>query len=234
MRNVVKGLMSLVRTRPDNAYWDEKATELAYLSALHTSGVAAAPHLNHKTLHERAIATVGTVNFDELMINLGVDTAYTSLTRSQTATAVGMGILGVLTANYTNGKSKELTEFFEKIHGNYKDKNTCSPLDYRAGRNHRYIFGHDGNIWQRLPEGYTYGGNSVGGKYLHSLVFEEMQKAFPNSGYIGAHIKTILHIATHYLSDLPTKDGLPYHLALTSHNGCETKLRFLDTALKTL
>jgi hypothetical protein len=106
--------MSLVRTRPDNAYWDEKATELAYLSALHTSGVAAAPHLNHKTLHERAIATVGTVNFDELMINLGVDTAYTSLTRSQTATAVGMGILGVLTANYTNGKSKELTEFLKK------------------------------------------------------------------------------------------------------------------------
>ncbi|WP_144400895.1 hypothetical protein [Novosphingobium sp. MBES04] len=201
--------MSQVRSCPDDTYWNEKATELAYLAELRNSGTATSPRLDQKTLHERAIATVGAVDFDELLLELGIDASYTSLTQAQIAAAVGMGILGVLLTVYTNGKSKGLTEFFEKIHGHYKADSGCSPLDYRAGKNHRYIFGHDGNLWQHLPEGYTYNGSSVGGRSLYSLVMEQMRQGFPNSSFIGGHVKAILHIATHYLSDLPTKDGLP-------------------------
>jgi len=73
MRNAIRGWMSQVRSCPDDTYWNEKATELAYLAELRNSGTATSPRLDQKTLHERAIATVGAVDFDELLLELGID-----------------------------------------------------------------------------------------------------------------------------------------------------------------
>ncbi|MFU7103065.1 hypothetical protein ACM747_05420, partial [Pseudomonas aeruginosa] len=196
-------------TSPDDAYWDEKATEVTYLNKLYIEETTLSLGLEQLTLYERAAATVGPIAFDSLLRELDIDTSYPALTKTQMGTAVGMGIIGVLLAHFTNSKGEALEAFFKDLHSPYKASTGPSPIDYRAGKNHRYIFGHDFNLWQKLPDDYTFGGTSVGGKTLYTLIIEQMQLGFPDAGFIGVHVKAILHILTHYLSDLPTIDGLP-------------------------
>lgn len=209
MRKLLRGLSSYFSTSSDDAYWNEKATEVTYLNKLYTEEASPSPGLQQLTLYERAAATVGPIDFDAFLCKLDIDTTYPTLTKVQMGTAVGMGIIGVLLAHFTNSKSEALEAFFKELHNPYKPGTGPSPIDYRAGYKHRYIFGHDFNLWQKLPEDYTFGGASVGGKTLYTLIIEQMQLGFPNAGFIGTHVKAILHILTHYLSDLPTTDGLP-------------------------
>lgn len=209
MRKLLRGFSSYFSTSSDDAYWNEKATEVTYLNKLYTEETSPSPGLQQLTLYERAAATVGPIAFDTLLCELDIDTSYPTLTKTQMGTAVGMGIIGVLLAHFTNSKGEALEAFFKELHNPYKASTGPSPIDYRAGKNHRYIFGHDFNLWQKLPDDYTFGGTSVGGKTLYTLIIEQMQLGFPNAGFIGVHVKAILHILTHYLSDLPTTDGLP-------------------------
>ncbi|EKT4465577.1 hypothetical protein QEL93_000948 [Pseudomonas putida] len=209
MRTLLRGLRSYLSTSTDDAYWNEKATEVTYLSALQTGAADPSPALEPLTLSERAAAVVGPITFEGLLEQLEIDTSYPALTKTQMGTAVGMGILGVLLAHFTNSNGEALEAFFKRLHEPYKAGSGPSPIDYRTGAKHRYIFGHDFNLWQKLPEDYTIGGASVGGRTLYSLILEQMQLGFPEAGFIGGHVKAILHILTHYLSDLPTTDGLP-------------------------
>ncbi|EOG2038913.1 hypothetical protein ACK5FY_005279 [Pseudomonas aeruginosa] len=209
MRKLLRSVSSYFSTSPDDAYWNEKATEVTYLNKLYIEETTLSLDLEQLTLYERAAATVGPIAFDSLPCELDIDTSYPALTKTQMGTAVGMGIIGVLLAHFTNSKGEALEAFFKDLHSPYKASTGPSPIDYRAGKNHRYIFGHDFNLWQKLPDDYTFGGTSVGGKTLYTLIIEQMQLGFPDAGFIGVHVKAILHILTHYLSDLPTIDGLP-------------------------
>ncbi|MGH8437990.1 MAG: hypothetical protein ACRERW_02830 [Pseudomonas sp.] len=209
MRKLLRGLTSYLSTSSDDAYWNEKATEVTYLSTLHAGKASHSPGLEPLTLSERAATAVGQISFDEMLDELEIDPSYPALTKAQMGTAVGMGIIGVLLAHLTNSQSETLEAFFKQLHEPYKPGTGPSPIDYRAGAKHRYIFGHDFNLWQKLPDDYTFGGASVGGKTLYSLILEQMQLGFPNAGFIGTNVKAVLHILTHYLSDLPTTDGLP-------------------------
>lgn len=209
MKNMARGLLSYFGTSSDDSYWNEKAVEVSYLKNLYSGGAYRSGIVQQQTLYERAINMVAPIDFDTLLCELDIDTSYPALTKAQIGTAVGMGIIGIFVAHYTNGKGEALESFFKGIHNNYKVGTGPSPVDFRAGKNHRYIFGHDFNPWQKLPDDYTFNGMSVGGKPLYTLIVEQMQAGFPSAGFIGRHINAILHILTHYLSDLPTTDGLP-------------------------
>lgn len=209
MRKLLKGLSSCFSTSSDDTYWNEKATEVTYLHQLYTTEATHRPELEQLALYERASAVVGPIDFDVLLCKFDIDTSYSALTKTQMGTAVSMGIIGVLLAHFTNGNGESLETFFKKLHDSHKTDTGPSPIDYRPGKKHRYIFGHDFNPWQKLPDDYTFGGAPVGGKTLYTLIIEKVQSEVSNVGFIGAHIKAILHLLTHYLSDLPTTDGLP-------------------------
>jgi len=209
MRKLFRGLTSYLSTASDDAYWNEKATEVTYFQALHQGSAPTLTGAEALTLSERAARAVGRVSFDDLLGELDIDPSYPALSKTQMGSAVAMGIMGVLLAHFTNSKGETLEAFFKKLHERYKVEAGASPIDYRIGAKHRYIFGHDFNLWQKLPDDYTFGGKAVGGRTLYSLILEQMQGSFPNAGFIGIHLKAILHILTHYLSDLPTTDGLP-------------------------
>lgn len=131
--------------------------------------------------------------------------------------------MGVGAAQLTNHYADALEEKFVKLHENFKPKDKGpSPLDYRAGGNHRSIFGHDFNLNQKLPDGYTYGGQDVGGQSVYSPVLKYLESNFPGSSGLGLHLKAILHILTHYLSDLPTTKGLPLPFSSFLQSGKRT------------
>jgi hypothetical protein len=209
MKGIGTRFISFFGVTPDEQYFDEKATEVQYLGRLFSGEVVCAPSLMGLTLQERAKVSVGAISYDQLLRNLDIDTSYSTLTQVDMMFAVSVGFIGVLAAHYTNAKSEELEEFFKELHGKYKLPTGPSPTDYRAGARHRYVFGHDLNIFQKLPAGHTYSGEDVGGRTLYSLVLGQMKALFPDAGFIGGHVKAIMHLLTHYLSDLPTKDGLP-------------------------
>ncbi len=208
MRRLLSRL-STVFAGPSDEYWDQKATELTYLGKLHRGELELEQSRPGQSLQERAVTAVGPVNFTELLAELEVDTGYRTLTAAQISGAVGIGIAGVVSAYLTNLHADKLEELFLKLHEYFKPEGTTSPLDYRTGAKHRYIFGHDLNVFQKLPDDYTFGGESVGGKTLYSLVVDYIEAGYPGAGPVLKHLKAIAHILTHCLSDLPTKDGLP-------------------------
>lgn len=210
MANMWRKIKSVFIAEPEEAYWDQRATNLDYLVKRHTGEIVIDKSTEDLSLDERAKMAVGTVDFEKMLTDLEISTDFRSLNRSDVVVAVCIGIMGVGAAQVTNHYAEALEDKFLKLHEYFKPKNTgASPLDYRAGPNHRAIFGHDFNILQKLPEGYTYGGQDVGGQTVYSLVLEYLESNFPGSSGLGLHLKAILHILTHYLSDLPTIKGLP-------------------------
>ena len=209
MIKISSKLTNFFGVTPDEQYFDEKATEVRYLGQLLSGEVVHDPALMELTLQERAKVSVEAISYDQLLRDLDIDTSYNTLTQVDMMFAVGVGVIGVMAAHYTNAKSEVLEKFFINLHRKYKLPEGPSPTDYRAGAGHRYVYGHDLNIFQKLPAGHTYKGADVGGQTLYSLVLEQMKILFPDAGFIAGHVKAILHLLTHYLSDLPTKDGLP-------------------------
>lgn len=197
----------LFKLAPDEEYFNDKATEARYLSKLSSGDFKPDHTLMELSLQERARVLAGGYSYDELLQGFDVDPSFVSLSNADIMFATGAGFMGVMAAHYTNANSESLQKFFENIHSKYKADSGPSPLDYRTGKGHRYIFGHDLNIFQKLPPGYTINGVEVGGKTLYTLVLEQMKAE--SAGLLGPHLKAIMHIFTHYLSDLPTKDGLP-------------------------
>lgn len=209
MRKFLFSIKKTLTPASDEQYWNEKATELAYLSKLHADEIVEDPNLSSLSLQERAVAAVGAVNFEALLAEMEVDTSYAALSSVNIALAVKYGLIGTLIGHLTNVNADKIEEILLKLHGYFKPGNARSPLDYHTGAKHRYTFGHDGNIFQKLPGGYTIGGKSVGDKTLYDLVFDYIKEGYPQSGPIAAHVKAIMHIFTHLMSDLPTKDGIP-------------------------
>jgi hypothetical protein len=195
----------------DKAYWDEKAAQLHYLGKLRSGEICLAAGEEYLPLQQRAYQSVGHVDFNKMMTELEVDTDYRSLTRDDVCVAVGIGIMGVAAAHITNLNAESLEAKFKKIHEVFQGgvNSGPSPSDYRSGHKHRYYFGHDFNIFQKLPENYTVNGENVGGMSLYGLLTQYIESNFPGSGPLTVHFKAIMNLLTHYLSDLPTKDGLP-------------------------
>lgn len=211
MAEIKRWFKDFVNPDPDPEFMDVQASQLVYLSKLQNNEISFDPSSSHLSLEERAKRAVGTTNFDALLAELDIDPDFRSLNENDVVIAIGIGVMGVLAAQLTNMNAESLEDRFLKFHQYFKGEDTCgaSPADYRAGWKHRYIFGHDFNLFQKLPEGYTYMGKPVGGKSLYSLVFSYIQTNFPDSNGIGLHLKAVGHVLTHYLSDLPTHDGLP-------------------------
>lgn len=208
MANMWHKIKSIFIAEPDKEYWDQRATNLDYLVKRHTGEIVVDPTTAHLPLDERAKMAVGKVDFESMLADLEISTDYRSLNRADVVIAIGIGFMGVVAAQTTNHYADELEEKFLKLHKYFKPKG-ASPLDYRAGPDHRGIFGHDFNILQKLPEGFTYGGQDVGGQTVYSMVLKYLESNFPGTSGLGLHLKAILHILTHYLSDLPTTKGLP-------------------------
>ncbi|HBI6864240.1 TPA: hypothetical protein K8E22_003927 [Enterobacter cloacae] len=210
MANIWHKIKSVFIAEPEDAYWDQRATNLDYLVKRHTGEIVVDPTTAHLSLDDRAKMAVGTVDFETMLADLEISMDYRALNSNDIVVAVCIGIMGVGAAHMTNHYADALEEKFVKLHEYFKPEATgASPLDYRAGGNHRSIFGHDFNLNQKLPDGYTYGGQDVGGQTVYSLVLKYLESNFPGSSGLGLHLKAILHILTHYLSDLPTTKGLP-------------------------
>jgi len=193
----------------DSAYWDKKAAELTLLGELHRGNLVLGPDDHHRSLAEQAQRAVGHINFEEMLIALDVDTGYRQLSKADITVAIGIGLMGVAAAYATNLNAEALEEQALKLHENFKPDGATSPHDYRSGAKHRYIFGHDFNLGQKFPEGMTFGGDQVGGKSLYQLLLNYIEAHYPGSGVLATHFKLVMHLLTHYLSDLPTNDGLP-------------------------
>lgn len=189
-------------------YWDKKASALTYLSKAHAGEIDKVYLASSDELYSHAVATVGNIDFNDMLADLEIEDTFEGLNRAHELTAVAFGIVGVLTTVLANSKAEWLEEKFLALHEKFKPDG-ASPLDYRAGKGHRYIFGHDANFFQELPDGYTFVGEEVGGKSLYQLVLDYISKNYPGAGFFTQHLKAVSHIFTHYLSDLPTKDGLP-------------------------
>jgi hypothetical protein len=223
MAKIWHKIKSVFIAEPEDAYWDQRATNLDYLVKRHTGEIIVDPTTAHLSLDERAKMAVGTVDFETMLADLEISTDYRSLNPNDIVVAVCIGIMGVGAAQLTNHYADALEEKFVKLHENFKPKDKGpSPLDYRAGGNHRSIFGHDFNLNQKLPDGYTYGGQDVGGQSVYSLVLKYLESNFPGSSGLGLHLKAILHILTHYLSDLPTTKGLPLPFSSFLQSGKRT------------
>lgn len=192
----------------DDDYWDKKATALTYLAEVHSGDALASNSDFNGDLYARAKSVVGDIQFQEMTASLDINNAFAQLTLNDQYLAIAFGISGVLSAYAVNQNSKIIEDKFLDFHIKYKPEGT-SPLDYRTGAKHRYYFGHDWNVFQKLPEKYSFGGQEVGGKSLYELVANYIGENFEDTSGIFAHLKTIAHILTHMLSDLPTKDGLP-------------------------
>ncbi|WP_085035940.1 hypothetical protein [Cronobacter sakazakii] len=210
MANIWHKIKSVFIAEPEDAYWDQRATNLDYLVKRHKGEIVVDPTTAHLSLDDRAKMAVDTVDFETMLADLEISTDYRALNSNDIVVAVCIGIMGIGAAHMTNHYADALEEKFVKLHEYFKPEGTgASPLDYRAGANHRSIFGHDFNLNQKLPDGYTYGGQDVGGQTVYSLVLKYLESNFPGSSGLGLHLKAILHILTHYLSDLPTTKGLP-------------------------
>jgi len=209
LRNLLSGIKKVFIPASDEHYWNEKAAELEYLAKSHNGDITESQAEFSKPLGERAKIAVGRVNFDLMLANLDVDTDYIALSSSHIVLAVKYGLIGTLIGHLTNVNADQIEEILLKLHGYFKPDGARSPLDYHTGAKHRYTFGHDLNIFQELPPGYTIGGNEVGGKSLYSLVLDYIKNGYPDCGAVTGHIKAIMHILTHLISDLPTKDGIP-------------------------
>ncbi|MDA5483406.1 hypothetical protein PGS49_22675 [Yersinia intermedia] len=210
MEQFWRKIKSIFIAEADTQYWDQRATNLDYLVKRHTGEVLFDNTTGHLSLDERAKVAVGIVDFEAMLVDLEITTDYRSLNQNDVVVAVCIGIMGVGAAQLTNHYADALEEKFLKLHKYFKPKDTgASPLDYRAGGNHRAYFGHDFNLMQKLPDDYTFNGQNVGGQTVYSLVLKYLESNFPGSSGLGLHLKAILHIITHYLSDLPTTKGLP-------------------------
>lgn len=193
----------------DSEYWDKKAAQLTYLSELRSCNLVVSPDEMNLSLAEHAQRAVGYVNFEKMLIDLDVDTGYRQLSNADMMVAIGIGFMGVATAYITNLNAEALEKKALTLHKFFKPDGTTSPHDFWPGAKHRTKFGHDFNLGQKLPEGMTFGGEPVGGKSLYQLLLNYIETNYPGSGVLATHFKLVMHVLTHYLSDLPTNDGLP-------------------------
>ena len=138
MAKIWHKIKSVFIAGPEDAYWDQRATNLDYLVKRHTGEIIVDPTTAHLSLDERAKMAVGTVDFETMLADLEISTDYRSLNPNDIVVAVCIGIMGVGAAQLTNHYADALEEKFVKLHENFKPKDKGpSPLDYRAGGNHR-------------------------------------------------------------------------------------------------
>ncbi len=209
MRKLLSGIKKAFSPASDEQYWNQKAAELEYLSKSYKGEIVQDPALSSSSLQERAVAAVGHVDFESMLEGLEVDTSYVAISSVHIVLAVKYGLVGTLIGHLTNVNADKIEEILLKLHGYFKPGGKRSPLDYHTGAKHRYTFGHDLNVFGELPPGYTIGGKDVGGKSLYSLVLDYIKEGYPNCGPVVGHFKAVMHILTHLISDLPTKDGIP-------------------------
>lgn len=202
-------IKSLFVEEDDSDYWDKKAAQLTYLGEFHRGTLIVSPDEINLSLAEQAQRVIGRVNFEEMLIALDVDTGYRQLSKADMTVAVSIGFIGVAAAYTTNLNAESLEKQALKLHKFFKPDGTTSPHDLWPGAKHRPKFGHDFNLGQKLPEGMTFGEEVVGGKSLYQLLLNYIETNYPGSGVLATHFKLVMHVLSHYLSDLPTNDGLP-------------------------
>lgn len=195
----------------DKDFFTKKRKNLAYEEQLLNKKIV----FNNQDLDQLNIPEIAQIAINDTDLNSflenysdDVDYEYSDLNKNHISLAVCFGIIGAFSSYLVNKNSKTFEDIFLKFHNLFKT-NEASPIDYKTGSKHRYMFGHDFNLWQTLPDGYTFYGKDVGGKTLYSLIFDYCNNLPGSHSFLTTHLNSILHIITHYLSDLPTKDGIP-------------------------
>jgi len=213
-------------------FWDKRATILRYHEELYHKNVEPESKnklVSNEDLYIEALNSTGKFSFSELLEKHEIGNFYHLLTNDQIAISIGIGIFGTVMAAVTDhlsfdnpqvrGKEakNKIEEFFLKgdeklmrLFNKDYDK-VINPADFRSGYRHRYFFGHDPvNMWQKLPEGFLYKGENVGGRTLFDLCADSYGYNIPGfKGQILKPIKAISTLFSHYLTDLPTHDGIP-------------------------
>lgn len=195
----------------DKDYFTKKMKSLAYEEQLLNKKIIFNNHdLDQLNIPKMAQITISDNDLKSFLENYNDDINYEygDLNKNHIYLAICFGIIGAFSSYLVNENSKTFEDIFLKFHNLFKT-NEASPIDYKTGYKHRYMFGHDFNLWQKLPDGYTFYGKNVGGKTLYSLIFDYCNNLPGSHSFLTTHLNTILHIITHYLSDLPTKDGIP-------------------------
>lgn len=193
-------------------FWDKRASVLVYHEALRSKKVKCTNDLNDKMLsndeiYDLALERTGHIKFDQLTYDLAIDDYFADLSNKNISTAIAFGLLGTMLATFFDIKGDAVESKILQMNKEYLTEGTTSPSDYRMGKNHRHYFGHDiFNPFQKLPEGYLFNGNMVGGKNLYEMYTDTF---CPNSHFLLKPIKTITQMLAHYISDLPTIQGLP-------------------------
>ena len=126
MAKIWHKIKSVFIAEPEDAYWDQRATNLDYLVKRHTGEIIVDPTTAHLSLDERAKMAVGTVDFETMLADLEISTDYRSLNPNDIVVAVCIGIMGVGAAQLTNHYADALEEKFVKLHENFKPKDKLS------------------------------------------------------------------------------------------------------------
>ena len=197
-------------------FWDKRATILKYDKAIY-EGKATPPDSSGENaaegdaLFREACQANGFVSFEDMISQFEIEPYFYDLSRGHLASAAIFGVLGTLIAVLTDEKGEFIEDKIHSISDKYVSNGVTNPADYKAGRKHRYFFGHDIlNPMQRLPAGYLYKGKDVGGKTLYELCVETY--GLDQAGWMKLIAKPLgfaSQMLTHYASDLPTPQGLP-------------------------
>lgn len=200
-------------------FWTRRYTALRYDEAIYHGDVKApVDAVGGDALFEEAAAAVGVVTPEEAAARFDFGPCFHDFEREHVALAVGIGAVGAGVAVLTDlaGPAVEKRIIDRNVGAEARRtgktmaevRSTTHPADFRQGAKHRYLFGHDMlNPWQRLPEGFLYGTRDVGGRTLADLCAETY--GLGDAGLIGRPFGVAMKLLRHYLSDLPTPDGLP-------------------------
>lgn len=201
---------------PMDDFWNKRATILRYHEALYREEAqprepqAITTEAGDALYHE-AVSATGFVSFDETLERLDVKPYFYGLSQERLNLAIGFGLLGTFVATLTDASGKFIEQKTLALNKKHVTGGITNPADYKAGANHRYYFGHDIlNPTQRLPAGYLYKGQDVGGRTLFDLCTETYGCGRPGvAGLITKPLGFVWQTLAHYASDLPTVQGLP-------------------------
>lgn len=197
-------------------FWNKRATVLRYHESLYREEAQppepqALTTVAGDALYHEAVSATGFVSFEETLARLDVRPYFYSLSQDRLNLAIGFGLLGTFVATLTDASGKVIEEKVLALNKRHVTGGITNPGDYKAGANHRYHFGHDIlNPTQKLPAGYLYKGQDVGGRTLYDLCTETYACGRPGlAGLVAKPLGFVWQMLAHYASDLPTPQGLP-------------------------
>tara|TARA_R110002167_G_scaffold289898_1_gene494972 strand:- start:130 stop:1188 length:1059 start_codon:yes stop_codon:yes gene_type:complete len=193
----------------DEDFWDKRSTILKYHGEIYRNEKKKGDsNISNEELFNIAKNKSGITKFDDLIDEHNLRQHFAEFSSIDIGASITIGFLSTLIALYTDSKGQYLENQFKKLE-TPKSTNIAAS-DYKAGTNHRSYFGHDIlNPLQKLPEGFNYRGENIGGKTLYQMYLD----SYPTNNNFLLNkmnlIRPIWDMIAHFLSDLPTKEGLP-------------------------